>query len=127
MLNEEKISHNYHKGNEGKKFPSNDDYLKINQFSNQEDIINRSFNDQKNFNEVDLPDNFSNSNIGYAKYNNPVFSPIRVSSNLNTYQSIINENDQHPNLRRNNNKSQNFSSSDSLFSQENLSMKYFKQ
>ena len=47
------------------------------------------------------------------------------NENPETYQSIINENDQHPNLRRNNNKSQNFSSSDSLFSQENLRFSIF--
>ena len=71
---------------------------------------------------MDLPDNFNNSNIGYNKYNNPVFSPIRINSNLNTFHSNMNEYEQKSNVRRNNyNKSQIYSSSDSLFSQENQS------
>ena len=64
----------------------------------------------------------NNSNIGYNKYNNPVFSPIRINSNLNTFHSNMNEYEQKSNVRRNNyNKSQIYSSSDSLFSQENQS------
>jgi hypothetical protein len=77
--------------------------------------------DQKfNHREVDLPDNYSN--IGNNRFiNNPLFSPIRVTSNLNTYQSNVNENEAKQHLMRNANKSQLYSSSDSLFSQENIS------
>ena len=93
----------------------------MNQFSNNEDVINRSHIDPRfNFREVDMIDNYSN--MGNNRFsNNPIFSPIRVNSNLNTYQSNVNENEAKQHLIRNVNKSQLYSSSDSLFSQENIS------
>ena len=119
-VNSEKISENYLANRNNLKKLNNEDYLKINQYSNQEEIItNRSqFEPKINNREVDLPDNFSNFNIGVNKFNNPIFSPIRATSNLNTYQSYMNENDPKPNFKRNFNRSQIYSSSDSLFSQE---------